>query len=118
MIRHSFFVSKVEALVEVVDVLETLHLSRDFYWSTVCIFKTDEAYPEHTLLDRAGIVDRFSSKRFKISMTLLKKREHLDVLQKDVEELMSLPPEKILLQWMIFKIKDDRLQQNNDKFLI
>ncbi|GJR81001.1 hypothetical protein Tco_0151786 [Tanacetum coccineum] len=32
--------------------------------------------------DKADIVDRFSSKRFKISSTFLKKREHLDVLQK------------------------------------
>ncbi|GJV03963.1 hypothetical protein Tco_1337532 [Tanacetum coccineum] len=42
----------------------------------------DEAYPELMLSDRAYIVDRFSSKRFKISSTFLNKREHLDVLQK------------------------------------
>ncbi|KAM7264556.1 hypothetical protein ACFE04_002239 [Oxalis oulophora] len=36
---------------------------------------------------------------------------------KDVEELMSLPPEKILLRWMNFQLKKISIQENSLKLL-
>ncbi|GKA24821.1 hypothetical protein Tco_0710854 [Tanacetum coccineum] len=51
----------------------------------VCILKTGEAYPELTLADKVDIVDRVFEQKVQDFLELLKKREHLDVLQESEE---------------------------------
>ncbi|GKB49103.1 hypothetical protein Tco_0899856, partial [Tanacetum coccineum] len=51
----------------------------------VCILKTGESYPELTLADKVDIVDRVFEQKVQDFLELLKKREHLDVLQESEE---------------------------------
>ncbi|GKC55549.1 hypothetical protein Tco_1078294 [Tanacetum coccineum] len=58
-------------------------LLRDIKHQTcqVCILKIGEAYPKLTLANKVDIVDRVFEQKVQDFLELLKKREHLDVLQ-------------------------------------